>query len=277
MATPTPPRPDRQGFTLIELLVVIAIIALLISILLPALAKARAAGQAAVCLSNQRGIAYALASYAQDQKEWLPRESQRSETPPEGDGDYPTWAYSLRPYVDDKATAGGPYTDPGGSLNDRFERARYFWDPARPKDRHRLHYVVNGLRFTRPDLTRTTTPEGKALTRQYDLPRPSSTIYLACFTDDRTSVHANQWLVSSSSTFMISGFYDIWGLSNVTGTGSSATDGQRIAPRRHGNGLNAVFLDAHAAYVTSDVAQRPQTWDDGHYRWRGPLFRWPRN
>jgi prepilin-type processing-associated H-X9-DG protein len=52
--------------------VVIGIIAMLISILLPALNRARDAARTAQCMSNQRGIWQALLLYAHDNKESFP-------------------------------------------------------------------------------------------------------------------------------------------------------------------------------------------------------------
>jgi prepilin-type N-terminal cleavage/methylation domain-containing protein/prepilin-type processing-associated H-X9-DG protein len=62
----------RSAFTLVELLVVIGIIALLISVLLPALSKAKRAANTVACLANLRSIGQALTIYVSENQGYLP-------------------------------------------------------------------------------------------------------------------------------------------------------------------------------------------------------------
>ena len=75
--TTSHPRPrrapsTRRAFTLVELLVVIGIIALLVSIMMPALRRARESANAIACSSNQRQITMAFLMFANEHKGHLP-------------------------------------------------------------------------------------------------------------------------------------------------------------------------------------------------------------
>ena len=65
-------RKNWSGFTLIELLVVVSIIALLISILLPAIGRARELARRAYCATNLSGIGKGCHIYATENHDSWP-------------------------------------------------------------------------------------------------------------------------------------------------------------------------------------------------------------
>ncbi len=128
----------KAAFTLVELLVVIGIIALLISVLLPALSKARMAANGAVCKANLRTIGQALLMYTNENRGILPLATE-SATPASlhGNRDWPLILSDLK-YIKVTDSRGGVYRCPADNRTYSPKFQAYYWyhegGPGNPND-----------------------------------------------------------------------------------------------------------------------------------------------
>jgi prepilin-type processing-associated H-X9-DG protein/prepilin-type N-terminal cleavage/methylation domain-containing protein len=94
-----PRRP--AAFTLVELLVVIGVIAVLASLLLPALAQAKARGHSISCVNNERQLILAWQVYADENEDRAPPNFGKAQVLQEiADGTYRNWVNNVLDWTD---------------------------------------------------------------------------------------------------------------------------------------------------------------------------------
>lgn len=230
---------QRNGFTLVELLVVIGIIALLISMLLPAINKARVAGLRVACASNQRQLVQAAIMYSLANKGDLPpAQLHHLQTPPLSAAGIQWFSPLLA----------GKYlgnTGPNGS----YTTTRVFFCPSVPyTTSNSLHWLFGsdfGIGYNSHPTTRlqwkfSNVPTdywkvepGSAPPIRYPLLKPVSKIVLFADNQGAGGVPGSRWLT--------------W----YTGCPPFAAVFNSATSYRHGNRAVVAFADGHVETFSS--------------------------
>ncbi len=124
---------DKKAFTLVELLVVIAIIALLVSILLPAIGKARKQAWQAVCATNLHSIGMGTMLYAEDNQSKVPPMNNSTDFGVNGTGTQRTnmWARMIQRF-DIGVDKWAPWWNTGFLYRDKYlEDGHIFYCPSK--------------------------------------------------------------------------------------------------------------------------------------------------
>ena len=201
-----------EKFTLIELLIVIAIIAILAGLLLPALNKARMAGEKAGCTSNLKQIGNAMTMYRSDNEDYIA---------PKMDGIKHMYYWD---FVYGNLYLGGKFSN-GWVKNPSSWKVFQCPEDKTVKDYRRTYAMVKNLFYTLTDGT--TLVKGSAY-------KQASRTYAIADTDYHGFVTVNSYFLESSI-----------GVANEKGRWYLAYS-RDIGPN-HNNAANILFLDGHAA------------------------------
>jgi prepilin-type processing-associated H-X9-DG protein/prepilin-type N-terminal cleavage/methylation domain-containing protein len=236
---------STSAFSLMELLVVVAIIALLAALILPALALAKGKARSIQCLNNLKQWNLALAMYAADTEDLVPRE-----------GFYPNgrvradlwaqvhdsiskdvWYNALPPYLNERSARA--YASLASGQRPKFYQNRMFHCPSAnfragvAVDEQAFFSLAMNSKLIQPPV-----PSGGGV-RFASIQQPADTV---TFLDARVSLGENkvdplQWDIDlGQPSIFASRFSD-----------------------RHGDGGNLAFADGHVAWRTgrSVVETRP--------------------
>jgi len=224
----------KKGFTLIELLVVIAIIAILAAILLPVLERARENARRAACLNNCKQMGLAIFMYLQDNDDYFPVVTW---DPARVGGTYPNnteywahWMLQIAHYLDPKLDLTGK-TCHDSTLPTSIDRfINQFQCPTSwPSTAISWLGHSYGYNFTLQFGRNWWGTGGTGPRRLGRLPEPSRFFVLGDF---------SQYIVRLPRSF------------------ASTTVGRPVVDwwaRHHFYGVNILFADGHAEYVTPPV------------------------
>lgn len=179
-----------SAFTLIELLVVVAIVALLVSILLPALGRARQQAKSTFCMSNLHGLGLAVQLYVMNHNDRLPGFGLAhggSGADPQG-----SWIHQMQKEYSNKLITRCP--------TDESE----FWDRPLDPDRpdltlRHVSYALNSYTSQPVDESVAGRRTGRGTYHKLSrIPRPQTTAHLAELTDKgdfavSDHVHPETW------------------------------------------------------------------------------------
>lgn len=220
----------RKGFTLIELLVVIAVIALLLSIITPALRKAKEHAQRVICASNSRQSGVALITYTQSYNGRL-----IPITDPDGDeGAHQAW-HSVIAYSPTNTTSSGEYLPMHMAVLyalDLIGDPGVFYCPSQPRN---SEYPIPYY---------------------YDFYTGNGAYSWGTYIPEIEGMSGHQWVRTSYNYWT----YEESRLERIGGHRVLLVDNLQhwqVVPHRRGNnptqpplGVTAVFADGHASFVS---------------------------